>query len=768
MVHSVADPPVQGLDPRVLEQRFPLAEGFAKKRLSHADSGMLFTGWSPAHFKKELYRIAPICEWLPAYRWKADTAKDVSGAITLGCILVAQSLAHADLCKVDLINGPYSCIVPPILYSVFGTCVHSSVGTGGLVSLLTGEQMMKYGNLEDRTRAVGIFTLLVGLIIFCMGVFRLSFLVRFLSRPALSGFITASAVLIMVSQLKPMVGLPRSDAGGLLDILKHHPGELAEYSAGTLLLSSFSLLFLFRIKTWASCGIVFKFLGDYKELVLLVFTALLATQVHDTWRIDVVGNVPSGLPGASWPLSTASDLELAREMLPGAILVALVTFLSSFAGAKKFALQAGYQVVALNELLALGVANIGGAFFGAVPTQIGLSRMGIAYSAGVQSQLGANIYVAFIVAAVLQLFSTRLHFVPRCVLNAIIVCGASHLTEFHHMFWLWSLRSTRTRQRTYVVDFFVWWIALFATLCFGALNGILWAVGVSLALILYQVADMPISTLGWAEEHNRWLNMKQHAEARRRECILVFRPEGPLFYANVEHLQEWLQVKEIEADGQGQPLQALILSASAMPFIDTTALDALKQMAADYLKRNVVFMVANAVGQPRTILKHVLGDALPPGSLQDSWSVQECIAYFLQPAEASPVARAEALASEVCASIPVVAVVEVPPPAEPLLANLQTSLLRPRHGMSSSMPVSSSMPDLASMGANSRRRVGSELSDKTPRPLQRVSSWIARDFSMEPMPRSRASTAGGEGETPSRVSTEGGTTARAASAHLAV
>jgi len=361
------------------------------------------------------------------------------------------------------------------------------------------------------------------------------------------------------------------------------------------------------------------------------------------------------------------------------------------------------------------VANAGGALFGAVPTQIGLSRMGIAYSAGVQSQLGANIYVAIIVGAVLQLFSPLLHNVPRCVLNVIIVCGASHLTEFEHMFWLWSLRTTRTRQRTYVVDFTVWWIACLSTLSLGALNGIVCAVAVSLALILYQVADPPITTLGWDTERETWLNIKAHDEARQRSGILVFRVEGPLFYANVENIQEWLQQKEIDADVRGRPLRALILSAAAMPFIDTTALDALRQMLQDYHKRNVVFMVANATGQPQRILKHVLSDFLPAASMEDCWTVQECIQHFL-----ADEPRPEEL------GVPHQA--ELPPPrvistalAPPSL--LDSDLARPLRRGASSMPNMSEW--------NPSHRSGNEVlqtgsgAGRALQPLKRSAAWAS-------------------------------------------
>ena len=195
--------------------------------------------------------------------------------------------------------------------------------------------------------------------------------------------------------------------------------------------------------------------------------------------------VPEGLPEFSLPVRDAADLQLARELLPGALLIALVVFLSSWAGAKKFALKDGYKIGSQNEMLALGLANVAGAFQGAVPTQIGLSRMGIAYGMGVKSQLGANVLVAAVVALGVLCLSPAFAAVPRPVLNAIIVSGAAHLTEFEQARYLWRVvQADSVRYRT---DVGVWWVGLVSTLCLGAFEGILVAVGVSLVLIVYQV-----------------------------------------------------------------------------------------------------------------------------------------------------------------------------------------------------------------------------------------------------------------------------------------
>lgn len=584
-----------------------------------------------------IHTVAPITVWLPAYKWKAYLSKDIAGGVALGCILVAQSLAHANLCNVDFINGPYSCILPPIVYSIFGTCIHSSVGTGGLISLLTGEQLLKlaeydpkFNSIEHRTRAVGTLTLLVGMVLALMGLLRLAFLVRFLSRPALSGFVTASAMLIMLSQVMPMIGME----GSFVKVLMTDPEKLKNVNVPTLILSCASLAYLMNAKKLKKLPCPLNILGEFKELVLLSISGLFCYVFGQELGIKMVPHVPQGLPSFHLPIATADDIALAQELLPAAILIGIVTYLSSFAGAKKFAMKDGYQISAINEFLALGFANMLGACNGSVPTQIGLSRMGIAREMGVQSQLGANVFVGLMVMLAIQTLSPLLQVVPMCVLNVIIVNGASHLTEFEQVKWILKVEREQNRRMhtTSFMDSAVWWIACLSTLAFGALKGIMLAVLVSLLIILHLASNPPFVALGYKNTTGRWVAASGDKSLLTfREGVFCFRVEGPLFFANVERLQEWLEQVEVEHHLKGTPIQAIVMSSLACPFVDTSALQALKSMLESYQRRHVTFFIANAIGQPGRMFEFVLGQLdhlLPKESVGHMYSVQECIDIY--------------------------------------------------------------------------------------------------------------------------------------------
>jgi len=575
-------------------------------------------------FPSWLRQLVPILEWLPRYDWKDSLSMDLACGATLGCILISQSLAHASLCGVEVIHGPYSCLLPPLVYAFLGTCRQGSVGTGGLVALLTGLQLESIDDIVERTHVCTILCLEVGLILTLMGVLRLSFLVRFLSRPALSGFITGSALLIIKSMIGPMLGLPKSILRkGVIDDVVLNPPNFLQCNPATICLSLFVVIFLMgskKLKTMIPCAATFL---NFKELFVLAASATFCFLCALTFDIEITGKVPSGLPRLAVPFSSSKDMVRAKEQLPGAALVAIVVFISSFASAKKCALKENYQVLATNELLALGLGNIAGACTGSVPTQIGLSRSGLALAMGVKTQLGAGIFVSAIVACIVLLFSPLLYFVPKCALNGIIVSAASHLTEFDEAQKYYRLHDN-PRDRH---DFYIWCVAFVGTIFLGAFDGILVAVVLSLVIVIYGVAEPDFSVLGrrHAQEADIdvWVNVQRCPHAEQTAGVIVLRVEGPLFYANCERFQEELESMQRQAASKGTPYQTIILEASSISFMDASAVEVLQEVIRSCINRGMNFYIADAYGATRLLLERVLGNELQQKDL--GLTIQGCL-----------------------------------------------------------------------------------------------------------------------------------------------
>jgi len=519
---------------------------------------------------------------------------DIAGGLTVGCVLMAQSVAHAELSGVSLIHGPYSCVVPPLIYMVLGSSHHGSVGTGGLVALVTGTEMARYGTREERTRAAIVLAMLVGIIMVLMGLLRLAALVRFMSRPALSGFITGSALLIVKSQLPGALGLSSQRflpmVAGIMDGSNkvHIP---------TLSMSIGILLVLVNFKRIAKAVPMLAKATEFKEILVMATVTSVCYFQGQALGIKAIGPMPSGLPTPSFPML---DLDMVRELLPGAFLLSLIIFISSFAAAKKIGMLEGYAIDPTSELLGLGFANAIGACCGAIPTQIGLSRTGIAYASGSKSQVGTGLVTSSVVALSLLYLTPLFFYMPKCALNCVIIAAAKSLLDWQEPMWLYSLPVNWRDHK----DLCVWATAFLVTLGWGATQGMFSATALSLLLLVLEVTEPSLSVLARQDDSERWGSC-QDVSSYQDPSVLVARVDGILFYANIERFQE--QIEGIIIDrSRTAPVHSVILDFSCVPFVDSTVLQVLREMLGAWQRQDIACRIANAVGRTRKVLEKEL------------------------------------------------------------------------------------------------------------------------------------------------------------------
>ncbi|KAF4666755.1 hypothetical protein FOL46_002860 [Perkinsus olseni] len=324
-------------------------------------------------FRDFLEVWVPLIGVLKRYK-RSDADVDLKGGIILGLITISQSIAHANIAHVNLINGPYSCVWPVLIYALFGTSPHMSVGTGAMMALMTGEHVAHIPDLAERTAVGCQLALVTGVAMCVMAMMRLSFLVRFISRPALSGFVTGAAFVIVASLMKDFFGLHQVPKG-----------------------------------------------VNFFENMYFVGTCL-----------GMIGVVPSGLPSFSLPPLTSG----LPAVIPSGIMVALMCYISSYAAAKKFAIADGYEIHAGTELGVMGLANLVGSVFGAFPVQGGLSRTSISHNIGVRTQV-AGIVAALIAIGGLTFLTSLMYWIPNATLAGIIISATPHLTDFSLARWLW-------------------------------------------------------------------------------------------------------------------------------------------------------------------------------------------------------------------------------------------------------------------------------------------------------------------------------------------
>lgn len=530
---------------------------------------------------EKLGRFLPIVETLRSYN-REKFSGDLSAGITVAIMLIPQGMAYAILAGMPPVYGLYASIVPLLIYAIFGTSRQLAVGPVAMVSLLV---VAGVGELaapgSDRFIHLAIMAALgVGLVQFLMGVFRMGFLVNFLSHPVLSGFTSAAALIIGASQVKNLLGLDLPRTKQVFEILLGTIQNASDISIYTALIGFSSIIILILLKRW-------KKTFPSALVVVVIGTVLTALLGLSNNGVAIVGTVPIGLPSFEIPGLSSSDF---TSLISIILVISLVSYMESIAVAKAIANKKGYKVDANQELIALGGANIGGAFFQSFPVTGGFSRT------AVNDQAGANTTLASIITAVLigltVIFLTPLfYYLPNAVLAAIIMVAVAGLFDFEEMKNLW-----KTDKR----DFAMLLITFISTLAFGIEEGIAVGVLLSLVLVIYSTTRPHSAELGRLGDTKNYRNIDRYTEANVDEKILIYRYDSSLYFANVEHFQETVNER---MHRHGDSLELIILDASAIHSIDSTGIHALEETISNVREKGVKFFIAGAIGPVRDKLK---------------------------------------------------------------------------------------------------------------------------------------------------------------------
>jgi SulP family sulfate permease len=526
-------------------------------------------------------RFLPILETMRSYN-REKFSGDLTAGVTVAIMLVPQGMAYAILAGMPPVYGLYASIVPLLIYAIFGTSRQLAVGPVAMVSLLVvagvGE-MAAPGS--DRFIFLAIMAALgVGLVQFLMGVFRMGFLVNFLSHPVLSGFTSAAALIIGASQIKNLLGLDLPRTKQVFEILSGTIQNASEISVFTALIGFGSILTLILLKRW-------KKTFPSALVVVVIGTVITAFLGLSNQGVGIVGTVPIGLPSFEVPGLSTSDFS---SLIPIILVISLVSYMESIAVAKAIANKNGYKVDANQELIALGGANIAGSFFQSFPVTGGFSRT------AVNDQAGANTTLASIITAVLigltVIFLTPLfYYLPNAVLAAIIMVAVAGLFDYKEMKHLW---------KTDKKDLAMLMVTFVSTLLLGIEEGIAVGVVLSLVLVIYSTTQPHSAVLGRLGDTKNYRNIDRYTEALVDEDILIYRYDSSLYFANVEHFQETLADK---IEQFGDQLKVIILDASAINTIDSTGIHTLKEVIANAREKDIKFFIASAIGPVRDKLK---------------------------------------------------------------------------------------------------------------------------------------------------------------------
>lgn len=522
----------------------------------------------------------PFLDWISKYQ-RSDFNGDLIAGLTVGVMLIPQGMAYSMLAGLPPIYGLYASTLPLIVYALFGTSRQLAVGPVAMVALLISSgvgALAELGSAEFISLAI-LLALMVGVIQFSMGVFRLGFIVNFLSHPVIAGFTSAAALIIGFSQLKHLLGMniPR---GKVHETLFNVFQNLDAINFPSLAIGVGAIVILLVVK---------KVNRKIPGPLLVVVFGILAVYGLDlaSKGVKIVKEVPSGLPDFGVP---TWDFEALKALIPTALTISFVGFMESIAVAK--AIQAkhkNYEVVSNQELIGLGLANIVGSFFKAFPVTGGFSRTAVNDQAGAKTGL-ASVISAVLIIITLLFLTPYFYYLPNAVLAAIIMVAVFGLIDFKEAKHLWQIDKR---------DFILFMVTAIGTLALGIEEGILIGATLSIFVVIFQVSNPHIAELGKVPGTEQFRNVNRFEDLIQDKEILIVRFDAQLYFANLGYFKDKLQLMEAKKPN----LKYVILDAKAISNLDSSAVHALHDLIEDYNRRGIKLYIANAIGPVRDILQ---------------------------------------------------------------------------------------------------------------------------------------------------------------------
>jgi high affinity sulfate transporter 1 len=532
----------------------------------------------------------------------ATMRADVVAGIALAGLLIPEGMAYAGIAGVPPQSGLYSLAAGLFIYALLGSSRHLAVScTSGsaamlaaLVAPLAGSDPLRYALLASAT------AMMAGLLFLIAAAFRLGFVSEFISKPVLKGFVFGLGVTIMVKQAPKLLGIEKGK-GDTLQQAWHVIVSLPESNPWTLALGGSALALIFLLAAFA----------PRVPSALVVFVlGIVAVELFglDRHGVEIAGKVPGGLPHLQLPVVSRDDL---GELFAGAVGIVLIVYAESLAAARTFAAKYKYDVSPNQELAAIGMANIGSGLTQGIIVGGGMSGTAANSAGGARTQL-STMTTALLAILTLLFLMPLFEKLPEAVLGAIVFHAVWHLADVKEMRRLASLKTGSI------------WAALAAmagVLELGVLKGLILAMCLTMAALLKKISAPQDAVLGKMPGTNTLVDAEQYPEAEIIPEVLIFRPNGILFFANANRVRNRVRWAIQNA---GRPLSRVILTLEASPEIDVTSLDMLEQLRSE-LKESGVDLAFARVQEPVRDLFRRSGFMERVGESNVFWSLHAAI-----------------------------------------------------------------------------------------------------------------------------------------------
>ncbi|NQY76399.1 MAG: sulfate permease [Halomonas sp.] len=540
-------------------------------------------------------RYLPIFTWLPHYH-KRLLGADLLAGLIVTVMVIPQSLAYALLAGLPAVVGLYASILPQLLYTFLGTSRTLAVGPVAIIALMTGAALSSVAapGTPEYLQAALVLSLLSGGILVTMGALKMGFFSNFLSHPVISGFLTASGILIAVSQLGSLLGVS-SSGFTLVERLMTLLPNLPTFNPYTVVIGGGTLLFLVLMRRYGKQSLIKiglpAALADLMTKAGPVFAVVVTTLAAWHWQlayehgVAVVGTIPSGLPALSFPWGDAS---LWRALLIPAMLISLVGFVESVSMGQMLAAKRRQRISPNQELIGLGAANLAAGFTSGMPVTGGLSRTVINYDAGAQTP-AAGAFAALGIALVTMAFTGWLYYLPIATLAATITVSILTLVDIP------MLRQTWRYSRS---DFAAMAVTILLTLVEGIEAGIIGGVTLSIALFLYRTSRPHSALVGRVPDTEHFRNVERHDVETVSNAALL-RIDESLYFANARYLEDTIY----NLVASRPELEHVVLICSAVNLIDASALESLDAINARLKDSDVKLHLSEVKGPVMDQLK---------------------------------------------------------------------------------------------------------------------------------------------------------------------
>ena len=521
--------------------------------------------------------------WQLRHYERAWLRGDLLAGIAVAAYLIPQVMAYAEVAGLPAVTGLWAVVGPLAVYALLGTSRQLSVGPESSTALMTAVAVSALASASGGGRAdvAAVLALAVGAFCVLGWVARLGFLATLLSRPVLVGYMAGIAVLMIVSQLGKVTGIPMRGDSVLAEV-RWAATHLDQIQLPSLILATAVLVLLLACQRW------FPRLPGPLIAMILAAGAVSVFDL-DAHGVVTIGDIPRGLPKPSLPDLSGIDL---TTLLPAAIGIAIVAYSDNVLTARAFAARRREKIDANQEFLALGAANVAAGLFQGFPVSSSGSRTVLGDAVGSRTQLYSLVTMGTVVLTMLFLGPLLATF-PTAALGGVVVYAASRLIDVAEF-----RRLARFRRSELLLSL----ATTGSVLVFGVLYGIAMAIGLSILDLLRRIARPHDGILGYVPGLAGMHDVDDYATGRQVPGLLVYRYDSPLFFANAENFKARALAS---VDGAEQPVEWFLLNAEANNEVDITALDALEELRQTLADRGIVFAMARVKFELRTLLEAV-------------------------------------------------------------------------------------------------------------------------------------------------------------------